>query len=192
MAMSKVWVRSTKPGAECNPKKIVRAIYDLAGGEPMIDLGCGECLQTEGLKGVFMDINPRPGSPVGTVVADIRDAPLAFHDKHFNLCILIDVIEHLYKEDGQKLLAEMYTLCSAILLFTPTGELFIKADDGPHCHRSGWYPQEFWKMGYVIWEWPIFHSWEPDTYHGAFWAWKFKDRKTPDVDTVAESAGVKP
>lgn len=186
------WLRTVRPGFTEAPraKAIVKAIYDLAGGEPAIDLGCGECLLTDGLQGVFMEVEPRDKTPKTAIIGDIMDAPRRFGHRTFNLMLLIDVIEHLTKDNGRALLAGMWLNCGAQLVFTPTGEMWLSEDPGPHVHRSGWTPEEFWTEGWNIWEWPIFHAFSNWGSHGAFWAWRFKHKETPTPEAIAKLAGI--
>lgn len=173
------------------PKRIVRAIYEMAGGGPMIDLGCGECLLTSDLKGVFVDLDRRSNTPADAVIADITNLPDLFGCR-YKLAIMIDVIEHLTRSDGESLLKKLPYHCSAILIFTPIGPLWVGDAPGPHTHRSGWTPEEFYVKGWNIWEWPIFHSFSEGHVHGAFWAWNFPHRTTnPTPEDVAKFAQVK-
>lgn len=185
------WVRTLRRPETDGPKRIVRAIYEMAGGEPMIDLGCGECLLTSGLKGVFVDMDRRAGTPSDAIIADITKAPDLL-GRRFNLGIMTDVIEHLTRADGESLLKKLSYCCSAILVFTPTGPLWLSESPGPHAHRSGWTPEEFYVNGWNIWEWPIFHSFDEGHIHGAFWAWNFPHRPAnPTLEDVAKLAEIK-
>jgi hypothetical protein len=71
--------------------------------------------------------------------------------------VLIDVIEHLEKEEGLRLLYETEKLVNQIVIFTPLG--FMEQNDIDNMwnvHKSGWYPSDFgdrWKI-YIF---PNFH-----------------------------------
>jgi len=71
-------------------------------------------------------------------------------EKLFDLVTALDVIEHLEKRDGFKLLELIDSLCcGAAVVFTPFGELFmgnkgVKWEE----HLSGWWPEDFEKYGY--------------------------------------------
>lgn len=186
------WVRTYRGGSGDETRRIVLALYEMAGGEPMIDLGCRSAALTVDLKGTWMDIDPQPDSPKGTVVGDIRDAPTIFSamKKQFNLAILTDVIEHLEKRDGEILLPELTWIAKSVLVFTPIGKLWITDLPGPHTHRSGWYPEEMEQNGFTIWEWPIFHKLNDGNVHGAFFAWKFFNGNSRTVEAVAKLANV--
>lgn len=69
---------------------------------------------------------------------------------------LMDVIEHLPKEEGVSLLKETEGLVKKqIVVFTPLG--FMKQNDGEwNTHRSGWLPEDF-KDGWKTFVFPNFH-----------------------------------
>jgi len=74
-----------------------------------------------------------------------------FKPKSFDAVILIDVLEHLEKEQGRKLLekAEKWTR-KKIIVSTPNGYLPQKSIDrnSLQTHRSGWRIEELEKLGY--------------------------------------------
>lgn len=168
---------------------IVKAIYDLAGGGPMLDLGCGAANQTRKFEGVWVDIEPRIEGVVNgqVVVGDAMDWIMTAN-LDFNLIILGDAIEHLSRADGEILLELIAD--KNILIFTPVGELWLKEvmGDSPHEHKSGWYPEEFFNSGWTVWEWPVWHRFPDGAFSGAFWAWNMNPART--VQEVAEKAGV--
>lgn len=69
---------------------------------------------------------------------------------------LMDVIEHLPKQEGVSLLKETEGLVKKqIVVFTPLG--FMEQDDGEwNTHRSGWLPEDF-KVGWKTFVFPNFH-----------------------------------
>ena len=76
-----------------------------------------------------------------------------FKDNAFECVIAIDVIEHLEKDDGFKLLDAMERIASRkVIVFTPNG--FLPQGDrfsNPwQVHLSGWTVDDFEKRGYSI------------------------------------------
>jgi hypothetical protein len=186
---SNQWTRTWRAGDKDESIRIVHALYRLTGGPPMIDLGCRSAQLTRRLEGTWVEVDPQPDTPTGAVIMDLRRAPLEFAGETFNLMILTDVIEHLERKDAITLLREMKPLASGYLIFTPTGLLDPFQSDGPHAHRSGWTPEEFFQNGYTVWEWPIFHHFPGGAIRGAFWAWKLKERQL-SVEEVATNSRV--
>jgi hypothetical protein len=94
-----------------------------------------------------------PGREI--TVMDIRDSPHFFkiNGLELNLAILTDVIEHLTGPDANRLLGELASICKAIVVFTPIGWYCVnaKATD-PDTHKSGWWPRDFHKNGWAVWE----------------------------------------
>lgn len=109
----------------------------------------------------------------------------AIPDESFDSVFLIDVIEHLEKEDGVQLLKEMERIaCRQVLLFTPLGFMPQHYEVGDtdawglngteyQEHKSGWEPEDFDDR----WEFHIcneYHAPPKNTQetkmYGAFWA----------------------
>lgn len=92
-------------------------------------------------------------------------------EKLFDLITCIDVIEHLEKEDGKKLINDLEKLCCGrLIFFTPLGELGIgQSKIKYHTHLSGWQPKEFFDLGYDCLVFPNFHK---TLNFGAFFAIK--------------------
>lgn len=116
-----------------------------------------------------------------------------FPPKSVDTVFLVDVIEHLEKEDGQKLLAATENIARRqIIVFTPLGFMPQHHDDGKDAwglsgaswqeHKSGWLPEDFGE------NWQIraakeFHMTDSmgrtlENPYGAMWAIK----TNPDVD----------
>ena len=189
------WPVTTRRGGEHDTKdfeeyrNILTAIYDLAGRGAAVDLGCGEAQVTRdwGMCSL-VDMVRAPYLWRTIEKMDMRDAPALFIEdcRRFNLMVMTDSIEHLLREDAEKLLVAMAPLCKAMVIFTPVGPYNMDvASVDPDVHKSAWTPQEFNDSGWVVWEWPNYH---PNV--GAFWAWRWMDGKTPSVEEVAAKAGV--
>ncbi len=76
-----------------------------------------------------------------------------FKDKHFDIVILIDVLEHLNKDDGYKVLEIIHNLSKKVIIIkTPNGFVHQNAFDGNEhqAHLSGWEVDEFRKMNFRV------------------------------------------
>ena len=181
------WTRTMRAGTGDDASAITRAIYEMAGGAPMLDLGCGAANQTKNLQGTWVDIEPRiEGEVDGEVVKQNLMDFLLNNPIRVNLIILGDVIEHLSRTDGEILLdviADRNTI-----IFTPIGKLWMNKVIGnsPHEHKSGWYPEEFFNAGWTVWEWPTWHRLEDGSFAGAFWTWSLPRT----VEDVSHQSGV--
>lgn len=91
------------------------------------------------------------------IVGTWSDAVEHMKIKHIDYVVLLDVIEHIHKQEALALVKETQKYVSRIVVFTPRG--FMPQDDGVwNTHRSGWDVDDFrgcdgW-MTYVI---PGFH-----------------------------------
>ena len=87
------------------------------------------------------------------VLSDVRDISKHFQPGQFDACIAMDVIEHLTKADGMKLIADMERISrSRVVFFTPCGFLPQgNTEKGDlQTHLSGWEPSEMEKLGYRV------------------------------------------
>lgn len=185
------FVRTTAAGTFETHKAILEAIYELAGRGVMIDLGCGEAHVTKNWPGFRIDAIQREHV---TDIMDLRDfykyaRIVAGGD--INLCVMTDSIEHLTEIDARWLLHKIEKWCNAVVIFTPCGPYRMDptATD-PDAHKSAWCPEQFWKTGWEVWEWPAYHRFDSGAILGAFWAWRFKNKPTPTVAEVAKMAGI--
>jgi len=87
------------------------------------------------------------------VLADASHLP--FRSKSFDCAVAIEVIEHLGKQDGLRMIKQMEDVTQRkILLTTPNG--FFNALAGPDAlnpeekHISGWFVSEFRKLGFKV------------------------------------------
>ena len=87
------------------------------------------------------------------ILCDARRLP--FRGEDFDIILITEVIEHLEKEEGFKLLSCLEEIaCKQIVLTTPVNPSIglapkerIADDPG---HISSWYPAEFKKIGYKV------------------------------------------
>jgi SAM-dependent methyltransferase len=87
------------------------------------------------------------------IITDILKIDQFFKPDSFDCVIASDVIEHLSKNDGKKLLLLMETIAKKkVIIFTPNG--YIDQDEygeNPwQRHKSGWSPEEMSKFGYTV------------------------------------------
>lgn len=77
---------------------------------------------------------------------------LPFKEKAFDSVICFQVLEHLSKRDGMVALSGLSTVADISVVTTPVS--FVKADIDPRnpfqTHKSGWYPEDFEKLGFKV------------------------------------------
>ena len=134
---------------------------ELKESRTMLDLGCGK---GPGLTSMIMD-----GYKVGldlylpylmdakhhfddVIRGDIRYLP--FKLKSFDVVVLMEVIEHLNKRNGEKLLDELVRLARRkIIITTPNGffaKLHLENGNPLQAHLSGWNIEDFLTRGYRV------------------------------------------
>lgn len=87
----------------------------------------------------------------GIVVADVRNPP--FRKKSAGIVLCLDVIEHLDKSEGQKVIDIMETVARKACVFsTPVGlNVQPATPDNPYLeHRSSWNVSDFQSRGYKV------------------------------------------
>jgi hypothetical protein len=87
------------------------------------------------------------------VHGDVGGLTRLFRPGQFDACIAMDVIEHLSKEDGLKLMADMELIArKKVIFFTPSGFLPQKhaTDNDLQEHLSGWEADEMKRHGYDV------------------------------------------
>ena len=87
------------------------------------------------------------------VQGDVRELARYFRPGQFDACVGLDVIEHVVKEDGLKMMKAMETVAAKkVILFTPCGFLPQRhaANDDLQEHLSGWEPGEMTGYGYRV------------------------------------------
>jgi SAM-dependent methyltransferase len=87
------------------------------------------------------------------VVRDVLEIDSAFEPKSFDAVVAFDLIEHLEREDGVRLLDAMEEIARMrVVVFTPNG--FLRQDGTPENplqrHRSGWTVGDFARRGYDV------------------------------------------
>ena len=85
------------------------------------------------------------------VQGDVRHLP--FSDKAFDVVLCLEVLEHLEREEGKKLLRELERVgCRQVILSTPVGNSKQSSYEGnPHQeHKYIWSPREMKTLGYKV------------------------------------------
>ncbi|PIN75619.1 hypothetical protein COV18_02115 [Candidatus Woesearchaeota archaeon CG10_big_fil_rev_8_21_14_0_10_37_12] len=74
--------------------------------------------------------------------------------KKYDCAIALDLIEHINKKDGLRLLGNLEASAKKVIIFTPNGYLpqdpKIVANNPWQEHKSGWTAAEFKKKGYAV------------------------------------------
>jgi hypothetical protein len=87
--------------------------------------------------------------------------------------MMIDVIEHMKKDEGLRILDSIEKQFKRIIIFTPLGWFPINYGDGhPLTHKSAWFPEDFASRGYLVEVWPVFHAQGDGSVYGAIFATK--------------------
>lgn len=137
----------------------------VAGCDSILDVGCGDdsplCKLAErpritmGVDTYAYSLERAKSHGCYDRHAEIDIVRLAdhFEPSSFDAVIALDVIEHLPKEDGWRLLAAMESIAAKrVVIFTPNGfQRQSEYDGNPHqVHRSGWSIQDFQANDYDV------------------------------------------
>jgi cyclopropane fatty-acyl-phospholipid synthase-like methyltransferase len=130
----------------------------------VLDVGCGKGAPMTFIKkhmkfkavGVdifppYLRISKQDGTYEDVILGDVRCLPLK--DRQFDTVICIEVLEHLEKEDGEKLLSELERVArKQILITTPISKYEQDAyDENPYQeHKYIWKLQELRERGYRV------------------------------------------
>jgi len=126
----------------------------------VLDVGCGQGLyhsykkyETTGIDIYEDDLAKAKelGNYTKLVCGDVRELP--FDAKSFDAVTAFEIIEHLKKDEGIKLLDSIENIArKRVVVSTPWGnDLSPKDKWNPFMeHQSGWFPKEFTERGYKI------------------------------------------
>lgn len=137
----------------------------IAGSGSLLDVGCGayspiKDIQAKPAKTTGIDAfepsierSRADGIHANYVLGDILSIQERFGPNAYDTVLASDVIEHLPKEEGYKLLDRMESVASKnVIVFTPNG--FLKQgeyDKNPYqVHRSGWSVSDLAERGYKV------------------------------------------
>lgn len=137
---------------------------ELKGMSSVLDVGCGSWSPLGNIKKNFysegIDIHEPSIKEIKKKkihnkykVGDILKLNLFFKPKSFDAVIALDVIEHFEKKDALILIKKMENIAKKkVVIFTPYGFTVQHPYDGNPFqeHKSGWYIDEFKKMGYLV------------------------------------------
>lgn len=136
--------------------------------ESLIDVGCGR-----GIVGALTRIYRNPTRLVGVDIfppyvdfckkfslydevylMDLRQTPLPFKNREFEVATCIEVIEHIHKEYSEKLLDELQRIADIVIVSTPS-HYFKQPKHHVDCnpfqaHVSKWTVLDFRKRGYEV------------------------------------------
>ena len=135
----------------------------LSGCQSVLDVGCGSSpvMRTIGVPHIVGIDGYEPSVAEAKrlnthdemVQGDVRNLAQYFQPKQFDACVGLDVIEHLVKPDGMKMMQDMERIAAKkVILFTPCGFLQQRhaANDDLQEHLSGWEPAEMAGYGYHV------------------------------------------
>lgn len=137
-------------------KKIIRH------SDTVLDLGCGDKMSFRGLQCrnyVGVDIWK---TAKADVKHDLKTFPYPFKDGSFDVVTALDCIEHLKRDEGKKMLAEMERIARRLLvIFTP--EEF--RDNKENVYKEGlWSTGNTFNIHQSLWTKEDFQGWKPLKY----------------------------
>lgn len=131
--------------------------------ESILDVGCGDSSPIALLENSYVSVGIDGHKPSikrsknkkihnDYKLGDIKKLNILVKKKSFDAVIALDVIEHLKKEDGYKLLDDMEKAArKKVILVTPNG--FVpqyNKENNLQAHISGWTTQDFRNKGYRV------------------------------------------
>ena len=135
----------------------------LRGCDRILDIGCGNnsSLQHFGFKHLAGIEGYEPAFRAALAakthhelfLGDVRNMDSLFQPGQFDACVALDLIEHLPKEDGFKLMDSLERIAAKkVVFFTPKGFLPQRHADNDdlQVHLSGWLPAEMEARGYRV------------------------------------------
>jgi len=131
-----------------------KSVLDVGCGTSLAlrQLGISHCIGIEGYRPAFEEAKQQNAQDE-IICGDIRNLANYFKPDQFDACIAMDVIEHLPKEDGLKLMRDMELIAKRkVVFFTPNGFLPQRQSDDSdlQAHFSGWEPEEMKRHGYDV------------------------------------------
>lgn len=141
--------------------------HHLANSKTVLDIGCGDGelmvkvnydkkYEVTGvdLYRPYLNKAKKTGVYKKIVLSDLKK--LKFKQKSFDVVLASQVIEHINKKDGLKMISAMEKIArDKVIIATPNGfvpfEPFENKDDNPlQVHKSGWGIEEMKKLGYKV------------------------------------------
>jgi SAM-dependent methyltransferase len=156
----------------------------LVGCESVLDVGCGKSADLRwlgvkhsvGIDGYAPDLEEarRQNTHDEFILGSVLELDNHFKAGQFDAVIAMDVIEHLTKENGWRLMQAMEKIsCHKVIIFTPSGFLSQRhsAKDDLQEHLSGWEAAEMRQAGYQV-----FGMLGPKVLRGEFHALKWRPK----------------
>lgn len=137
-------------------------LRDLMDCESVLDLGCGRHSMVPIVGGHIRTVGVEGFKPHYELALEKkRHSEYIFHDittidfpdRSFDAVVLLDVLEHLGKEEGARMIEKMQRWAKKkVIVFTPNGYLpQDEYDENPlMAHRSGWTSDEFEARGFRV------------------------------------------
>ncbi len=135
----------------------------LAGSERVLEVGCGKSSNMKwigvshstGIDGFepYLEVARKEKLHAEVVWGDVRDLEQYFRPGQFDTVIALDVIEHLTKADGLRMMRSMEAIAGKkVVFFTPNGFLPQHSFENNNLqeHLSGWEAKEMEAFGYVV------------------------------------------
>ena len=135
----------------------------IAGCDDVLDVGCGKTRNmrrlgvkhSTGIDGYapYLDQAKESNLHDQYVLGDVRELEKYFKPGQFDTVLALDVIEHLPKEDGLRMMRSMEKIARRkVVLFTPSGFLPQRSYENNELqeHLSGWEPAEMEQYGYRV------------------------------------------
>ncbi len=136
---------------------------ELSSCKTVLDVGCGHNSPLGKIKKSFIsegiDIHKecivksqKRGIHDSYKIADIRNLAKLYRHESFDAIIALDVIEHLRKNEGKRLMKDMERIAKKVILLTPNGflEQNTLENNQYQIHQSGWSKEELEKLGYKV------------------------------------------
>jgi len=133
----------------------------LRGCENILDVGCADHSPLR-----FIDAKHKIGVDADArLLAKMKEAPLhdeyhemyvkdltkKFKKKSMDACIALDLIEHLDRNEGYRLMKDMESLAQKVVIIaTPNGAMPIDHENPLHAHHSEWTAKDFQDAGYTV------------------------------------------
>ena len=134
----------------------------LRGCGTVLDLGCGDdsplrFLPNAHLVGIdgyqpALEAARSRGTHDEFFAGDAKSIREMFPDRRFEACVALDVIEHLPKDEGWRMLEDLERLATRrVIIFTPNGFISQHGHGGDlQEHLSGWNADEMRQRGYWV------------------------------------------
>jgi SAM-dependent methyltransferase len=134
-----------------------KSLLDAGCGRGIIGALCRIYRSVDHLVGIegfesYLEFSQKSGFYDETILRNLTNLPLPFQRQEFDVVTCIEVIEHLEKSAGEKLLDELERIGSRVIVTTPNILFQQHEYDGNALqrHLSHWRPSDFRKRGYDV------------------------------------------